>query len=177
MRTTRRALRLACYASVTLFLSSTCAMDGSRDLCADADVELSTSVGMVGEAGSLPEWAVGAFGVHAIDIHNLDIAESGDVTYAMHGGDYGGCGTLTAHVADDRVVLVDPHDTEPEPHSILSQGDDGDVYWHRIHVDDRCNWYRMERSALCGRDVGGCGGFGSAEPCPWTEGGCEPFDG
>ena len=55
--------------------------------------------------GPLPEWAVGGFSRHAIDVYNLRVEASGAFEYVLQGGDFGGKSTGTATVAGGRVLL------------------------------------------------------------------------
>lgn len=119
-------------------------------------------------AGELPSWALGGFGRHDIDIFNYKISQDGTAYSAVDGGDYGGCGSLTAVFANGRVHLVaDPQELTPA-HTIIVRTTDGRFFEGDSDNDDlACGWYELEPVNLCGKKGGGCGGYAGSEPCPW----------
>jgi hypothetical protein len=117
--------------------------------------------------GQLPEWAVGSFGRHQVDITNLKIEASGVAYRIFDGGDYGGgCQLLAATFSDGRVHLTE----DGNPYEDLVKTTTGHFYLGGPSTTDmKCGWTEYQATTLCGRDVGGCGGYGSAVPCSWEE--------
>lgn len=121
-------------------------------------------------AGELPSWAIGGFGRHDIDITNYWIEADGTAFHAIDGGDFGGCGQLTATFSEGRVHLLDDGETVDGPHRVLVTTTDGRFFEGDSGNDDTsCGWKELEGNNLCGRDVGGCGGYGSSVVCEWDE--------
>lgn len=111
--------------------------------------------------GELPAWAVGSFGYYEIDVRNYNIAPNGRLFVVLDGGDAGGCGTGTVAVQGG---FVDVSLGAPRGDRLAEK--DG-AYFIQFRPDE-C-WRPIQREPLCGRDVGGCGGYGSAVVCSAEE--------
>jgi len=119
--------------------------------------------------GVLPAWAIGEFAHHSIDVANWRITAQGEAFYVFEGGDYGGgCSKGTATFADDRVLI-----SFRGFRNILVHTNTGRFFMGYPDPDGgqvgQCGWSEVANTALCGRDMGACGGFGSAVHCTWEE--------
>lgn len=73
---------------------------------------------------------------------------------------------MTATFEDGRVQLS----REGGPNSDLVKTESGRFFVGPAGATDMsCGWEEYQPTALCGREVGGCGGFGSAVSCSWKE--------
>lgn len=177
MRLTRRAMRRSRRLLLTACLLAMAAPDCVRgEHCEGPGDRIDATSDR--PAGELPSWAVGSFGRHDGDIFNYLILEDGTAYSALDGGDYGGCGQAWAVFANGRLHIVsDPQDLTPL-HTVIVRTTDGRFFETSSDNNDlTCDWDELEPTNLCGKKVGGCGGYGGSEPCPWEEvggkSGCE----
>jgi hypothetical protein len=106
----------------------------------------------------LPAWAVGSFTRHRIDVELLVVESDGTVLMKYDGGDNGGHGCGRAKVVGGNVV-IENRDGTPSTFELIRDADA--AVWKRTPHGSSA----FEVGAMCGRDVGGCGGFGHVAPC------------
>ncbi len=106
----------------------------------------------------LPAWAVGSFTHHHIDVQRITVEADGTVLMQYEGGDVGGQSCGRAKVQGGSVV-IENRDGKPDPFELIRDAD-GAVYQR-----SSSGAIHYEASALCGRDGGGCGGYGRVAPC------------
>lgn len=118
------------------------------------------------DGDTLPPWAVGSFTRHESDVVRYRVTPDGTMVYWYEGGDVGGRGCGRALISGDEVRLVMFDDVTGEPHSErrLVRDATGALFVFNGAVRSK-----FDPADLCGRDVGGCGGYGRVEACSPAE--------
>ena len=121
---------------------------------------------LVGEA--IPPWAAGfTFTRYTGDIFWFHVNPDGSAYAVYQGGDVGSNACVRLRVAGGRLEapsIVKANDGRDPTTPTLVRTVDG-----RYFAQTRRGFIEYERADLCGRDMGGCGGYGSVEACDAKE--------
>jgi hypothetical protein len=167
MRVTRWCLRLlAALLGVTGLGLVSLRCDVGAEVChTPGALDTATNAG----AAELPSWAIGDFAYHHTDIFVWHIEADGTFYQLSSLGDANGCGSGWATWEEGRVRLR-YGDGPAAPEESLATTVDGRFWLDFGAASTReCRWEELEPTALCGRDPGGCGGWGEAVACSWEE--------